>query len=231
MHRLALVVLLLALTACSRDTAPSAAPAAEPPRATATEQTHAEHADPITEAPTTAHAGHAGQATTEARQQGPRRSRAARLVAATRRSLRRWTDVAAAEAAGFRSLEDDEDRYVHYMNVDWMLDGKVLDARRPESLVYEKTAEGTRLVSAMYVLSMGTQMEDVPSLGDRRVRWHTHGNLCFSPDGTLAGHLVDGECTPGGINIKTPPMLHVWLIEHPCGPFADLGNGGCKHDH
>jgi hypothetical protein len=30
-----------------------------------------------------------------------------------------------------------------------------------------------------------------------------------------------------------PPMLHVWITDHPCGPFAGLeGHGGsCVQDH
>ena len=164
---------------------------------------------------------------------GPRRSRAQRLVGATRRSLRRWSDLAVAENDGFRSLGDDEDRFVHYLNANWMLDGSTLAPRRPESLVYETTDDGPRLVSAMYVMPLGTRMDRVPDLGDERVRWHTHDDLCFGVDGTLSGRLVDGECRPGGINVKTPPMLHVWIVDHPCGPFAGLGerSGGCAHDH
>lgn len=228
MSRLVLTLsLLLGVAACS---APAPPQTSAPAPATEGSTSHGERPDPTPSvAPPTGHSEHLPDATTQPR--SSRGSRATRLVAATRTSLRRWRDVADAEAAGFRSLGDDEDRYVHYMNTGWMLDGKVLHARRPESLVYEKTDGGRTLVSAMYVLPIGTAMTDVPDLGDARVRWHTHDNLCFSTDGTLAGHLVDGECSPGGINVRTPPMLHVWIVDHPCGPFADLGGGRCKHGH
>lgn len=51
----------------------------------------------------------------------------------------------------------------------------------------------------------------------------------------LAGVLVNGRCFPSGTLRPTPPMLHVWLADHPCGPFAFAGieghGGGCAHGH
>jgi hypothetical protein len=39
---------------------------------------------------------------------------------------------------------------------------------------------------------------------------------------------------PRGVLTVTPPMLHVWLIERPCGPFAGLEDDedAClSHEH
>jgi hypothetical protein len=46
--------------------------------------------------------------------------------------------------------------------------------------------------------------------------------------------LVDGRCQPGGELRATSPMLHVWLEDHECGPFAGIeghGEGCAAHDH
>jgi hypothetical protein len=85
----------------------------------------------------------------------------------------------------------------------------------------------------MYLLPPGSTMDDVPDLGDPRAIWHDHDDLCWSSDGRLAGILVDGQCRPGGVHRVSPPMIHVWIVDHPCGPFAGLGThgDGCEHDH
>jgi hypothetical protein len=52
----------------------------------------------------------------------------------------------------------------------------------------------------------------------------------------------DRECRPGTVRKAVVPMIHVWIVKHPCGPFAALeGIGGgqikegetklCDHAH
>lgn len=64
----------------------------------------------------------------------------------------------------------------------------------------------------------------------------------LSPSGAgerIAGILVNGTCVPGGeFRGTSSPVLHVWVVENPCGPFAgiDGGAGGshgesCDHEH
>lgn len=155
------------------------------------------------------------------------------LIARTASALPRWADVGVARAEGFRSIGDAFTGFEHLVHPVWAADAVVLDPERPESLVYRVTDAGHELVSAMFMLPPGTTMADVPDLGDERAVWHTHDDLCFSREGVLAGRLVDGVCRPGGVHVPTPPMMHVWIVPHPCGPFAPLeGHGGsCEHEH
>ena len=97
------------------------------------------------------------------------------------------------------------------------------DPDRPESLVYE-TGTGKRvLAAAMYMVKPGTPLTDVPKLGGKLIQWHTHGNLCYGPNGRLAG-LTDenGDCREGTVKPVETPMIHVWIRANTCGPFAAL---------
>ena len=84
----------------------------------------------------------------------------------------------------------------------------------------------------MYILNTGKTMVNVPALAGPLTTWHDHQNLGFS--GTqLVGIAVDGKCAKGVLT-PTPPMLHVWLVAHPCGPFAGIEShgGNCGvHEH
>lgn len=142
-----------------------------------------------------------------------------------------------AEAAGFVWIGDGRrvGGFQHYVHHGRLSDGKVLDPAAVESLVYEHTADGPVLVSAMYLLEPGSTIEDAPEVAGGLTVWHDHQNLCWDPGGTrLAGVLVDGRCQPGGELRATSPMLHVWLEDHECGPFAGIeghGEGCAAHDH
>jgi hypothetical protein len=44
---------------------------------------------------------------------------------------------------------------------------------------------------------------------------------------------AEGNCARGTFR-PTAPMLHVWMTDNPCGPFAGLEGShgsGCSHDH
>jgi hypothetical protein len=46
--------------------------------------------------------------------------------------------------------------------------------------------------------------------------------------------VVNGVCRPGGTFRATSPMMHVWLTDPPCGPFAGVeghGTEDCGHTH
>jgi hypothetical protein len=148
-------------------------------------------------------------------------------------------DVAAAEAAGYIWIGDGRrpGGFQHYINHDYMRDGVDLDPARIESLVFENTAAGPVLVSTMYLLAPGSTMDDVPEVAGDLTVWHDHQNLCWDESGTrLAGISTDGStCRPGGELRATSPMLHVWLVDNECGPFAGIeGHGGEEcgtHEH
>jgi hypothetical protein len=144
--------------------------------------------------------------------------------------------TADAEAAGYVWIGDGRRRggFQHYINPQLLADGHELDPDRIEALVFENTERGPVLVSAMYLLDPGATMADVPDVAGDLTQWHDHQNLCWDATGTrLAGVSLDGEtCRPSGTLRATPPMLHVWLDDHDCGPFAGVeGHGAACEDH
>jgi hypothetical protein len=145
------------------------------------------------------------------------------LVAITLSRLPQWADAAVAEAAGFRTIGDGFTGHEHLVNEAFLDDDVVLDPDRPESLVYDTSGGGRRLVAAMYMLQRGTPLEDVPDFGGALVQWHTHEDLCYSPSGYVQG-VTDaaGNCPPGQVKPVPTPMVHVWIEPHRCGPFAAL---------
>jgi hypothetical protein len=142
--------------------------------------------------------------------------------------LPQWADATVAEKAGFRSIGDGFTGIEHLINTSFLTDRTTLDPDRPESLVYDTTGGGRRLVAAMYMLAPGTTLKDVPDLGGNLVQWHIHDNLCFTPSGLVRGVTDATGACPTGLGKPLPaPMVHVWITKHPCGPFAALeGIGG-----
>jgi hypothetical protein len=152
------------------------------------------------------------------------------IIAVTLAGLPQWSDPAVAEAAGFRSIGDGSTGIEHFVNQAFMDDDITLDPDHPESLVYDTSDGGRRLVAAMYMEKRGLPLEDVPDLGGALMQWHIHDNLCYNAAGRVAG-LTDanGNCRAGLVKPEPTPMIHVWIEPHPCGPFAALeGIGGGK---
>jgi len=148
-----------------------------------------------------------------------------------------WTDVAKAEADGFISIGDDMTGVAHHANLPNHQDGRNLDKDFPEVLVFRVNADGSKtLQTFMYVTEPDMTMDTVPDIAGNLTIWHAHDNLCYTTptSGKLAGIAVNGVCRPGGVLVPSKPMLHVWIIDNPCGPFAgvDAGNrtGSCTHE-
>jgi hypothetical protein len=176
-------------------------------------------------------------------------ARAENLVAVTLAGLPRWADHRVAEAAGFRSIGDGGTGHEHFIQWDWINDDVALDPAFPESLVYEPQPDGTgRLVSAMYMLPATVGLDEVPDIGGRLMQWHIHDNLCFTTgDAPRVAALTnaDGACPTGLEKAPPAPMIHVWIVPNPCGPFAALEGVGagqtnvaenertdrCQHEH
>jgi len=163
--------------------------------------------------------------------------------------LPQWADPATAERAGYQTIGDGATGNEHYMKWDAIDDDVQYDPNAPESLVYDVAPDGKRtLAAAMYMLPSSTSLDAVPNLGGDLVQYHIHDNLCFKMDDPT-GPKVRGITNAEG-NCPAPlekfeaqaPMMHVWIREHPCGPFAALeGIGGgqiaageavnCDHTH
>jgi len=143
---------------------------------------------------------------------------ASRLVAATSASVRRWDTLASAQAAGYRVVTD-SGGLVHVLRPPLVLDGRTLDPAAPEALVYLRGMGGrTLLLGAMYVLAPGQRAPAVAG-----ARWHVHRDLCIDLGGLArAPRDPTGRCRATLLR-ETPPMLHVWALAYPGGPFADTG--------
>jgi hypothetical protein len=174
-------------------------------------------------------------------------ARAENLIAVTLLRLPKFSDPATAYAAGFRSIQDAVTGYEHYINWAYLDDGRILDPDYPESLVYRAYRDGRReLQAAMFMLTPADTLETVPDVGGALTQWHIHDNLCFTDepgDYKVRGLTnADGSCTPPLVKPAQAPMIHVWTVSHPCGPFAALEGVGagqiktgetrlCDHAH
>ena len=161
------------------------------------------------------------------------RTAAQSLIDSTRAGMAKFPTPQSVKDAGYVHIGDGGNGFEHWIREDYLADGVELDPNKIESIVIQRNG-GTRTVaSAMYILNQGKTMADVPNIAGELTTWHIHDNLCFVGS-RLSGVFVNGKCTPGGTLRVTPPMLHVWIVPHPCGPFAGIeGHGGdcASHNH
>jgi hypothetical protein len=149
------------------------------------------------------------------------------LVTANIEELPRFADTDAAFAAGYRSVGDEGTGVEHYINWRLVNDGRNLDAQYPESLVYKVERDGGRtLEAAMYVLEPPATLDTVPPLGGPLVQYHVHNDLCWAGEEgaftVFAADPLPAPCPAGSHRRLLEPMLHVWIVGNPCGPFAAL---------
>jgi hypothetical protein len=156
--------------------------------------------------------------------------RAETLIETTIKDLRRFRTPAQAYAAGYRSIGDRITGDEHYVNWSYANDGHILDPTRPESVVYEVRNGKQQAVAAMYGMPFGSTFADVPDVGGPLTQWHVHADLCLTdnPQQRVVAGLtsLQGGCPPGTSKAGNTPMLHVWSIPNPCGPFAALEGVG-----
>jgi hypothetical protein len=175
---------------------------------------------PTTEPPGTIHlVGETGVSPTQL-------ARAEALLTSTIADLKRFETPQQAYAAGYRSIGDSLTGDEHFTNWSYVNDGHILDPLRPESVVYEVRDGRQVAVAAMYSLPFGSTFADVPDVGGALTQWHVHKNLCLTKDKqqrVVSGITsIDGKCPPGTSKAGNTPMLHVWNVPNPCGPFAAL---------
>ncbi len=152
--------------------------------------------------------------------------RADTLLAATIKDLKRFQTPAMAYAAGYRTIGDGITGDEHYTNWSYVNDGHILDPTRPESVVYEVRNGKQQAVAAMYSLPFGSTFADVPDVGGALTQWHVHRNLCLTnnPQQRVVAGITseNGGCPAGTSKAGNTPMMHVWVVPNPCGPFAAL---------
>jgi hypothetical protein len=139
---------------------------------------------------------------------------ARKLVTDTRAAVKRQgrDTLAGLIAQGFFSIGDAVTGYNHYTRVDLRTDQYNLDPEHVE----EFAVKNGRVVAAMYVLSPGMTMDNVPDIAGEWTMWHSHvlswrGN---NPKTKAYYQLF------GAYSRQEPPMIHTWLVPNDCGPFA-----------
>lgn len=135
-----------------------------------------------------------------------------------------WFDQSVGIADGFLTLGSDAR---HHRNDEYVLDGIQLDPERPEYLMYypDPNRNGEQTLTGLMFLAnsrdaMGRQFAGPLSI------WHYHkytNARCWAGRGLLSTGMIDedGKCPAGNVPLnRSPEMVHVWLIDHPRGPFS-----------
>jgi hypothetical protein len=181
-----------------------------------------DHAVPAAAGPGHGHDGHGGHdAAMPCGPSAAQMTAAVRLVDNTRRGLARFARLQDARAAGYAPHHNGREAIKHYFNPAYVLDGRVLDPKRPEGLMYAHTERGPVLIAAVWL--MNRTGEPGKAVGGCLTVWHEHDNLCST---NPAKGLITGlrsrsrPCPPGQVPWRTPVMLHTWLVDVPGGPFA-----------
>ncbi|MEO5725217.1 MAG: hypothetical protein ABIQ39_14565, partial [Ilumatobacteraceae bacterium] len=146
--------------------------------------------------------------------------------------LPKYADPKTAIADGYASIGDAGTGDEHYIKSSLIEDNDMLDPQKPESLVYKVQGDQRTLAGAMYIAS--SRPLDDPSLTDYAgalMTWHEHNNLCWGIGADGKPKVVgltdaNGVCSVGVQAGGNNPMVHVWIIAHPCGVFAALEGVG-----
>jgi hypothetical protein len=144
---------------------------------------------------------------------------AAQLYADTKAAILPYEDWHQAWAAGYRPGGPANMPTTHWMNERYVKAGYVMDPHRPQGLVYANTPHGPLLLGAMFQMPHLNQFG--PDPGGPLTAWHQHENICFTPFGFEFSLMTPfATCPLGAIDLSAPPMLHVWIVDNPGGPFA-----------
>ena len=156
------------------------------------------------------------------------------LVDRTTAGMPQFANPAILPLMGYAYIFDGQQpgTYQHWIHTGRIGDSHTLDPQFPESLVFRNTGDGPVLEAAMYMLGLGADLNHLPADSAFLPGWHIHTNLCFDNNFRLVGVTVNGACERGHI-LPTPPMLHVWIVDTPCGRFAGVDENGlqCEHEH
>ncbi|HSS60214.1 MAG TPA: hypothetical protein VLK30_02015 [Candidatus Limnocylindrales bacterium] len=144
---------------------------------------------------------------------------AQRLYDETAAAIAPYRDWHAAWAAGYRPGPQNNMPSTHWMNQRYVGAGYVMDPRHPQGLVYANSKHGPVLLGAMFQMQHIGQFG--PDPGGPLTAWHQHQNICFTPFGFEFSLMTPtATCPIGSIDLSVAPMLHVWIVDNPGGPFA-----------
>lgn len=144
------------------------------------------------------------------------RQAALEFAEATALGIERYLQVANALGDGFVTDGKPTNAIMHYDNKENRHDERILDPLHPESLVYQNTYTGPRLLGALY--SMGNSGRQGPAFGGCLTKWHHHV-ICKSPAG-VARPAEKGECPTGFEQKRTADMIHTWIVPMEGGAYA-----------
>lgn len=139
--------------------------------------------------------GHGHGATGAVQATPEQQASAARLLADVKAGIAKYANLQTALADGYDSKQafGPEMRTAHFRNRAFVADDRILDATRPEGLVYMHTPEGrTVLLGAFFVAPRGQG----PRPGGPLTEWHTHSER---------GRFE---------------MMHVWIVVDTPDPVA-----------
>jgi hypothetical protein len=186
---------------------------------------------PTTSPPTTApgHGDHGGSEAPYTSPDDPRltpdqQARAKDLIARTEVGMQRFPNELSLILDGYQSIRDGDSGYEHYIKWSLLADGRVLDADAIEAVVLEvRPGQPKRVVAAMYFAEAGTPLDRVPDIAGPLTVWHNHKDLCWDATGRVVqGVFRLGRCIPWGTVRPLDPMIHVFVTEQRCGPFAEV---------
>jgi hypothetical protein len=141
------------------------------------------------------------------------------LADATTAAMARFSRLEDAIAAGFVLPANATGTDVHIDNPGFKKDGRVLDPERPETLVYAIEGGRATLLGVVYVMEQAGV--PAPQPGGPITRWHAH-NICLTALPPGFGIVSPfGSCPALSLNVTTPEMMHVWVVDNPAGPFAE----------
>ena len=144
---------------------------------------------------------------------------ASRLYEETSAAIEPYKDWHEAWAAGYRPGGSTTLPSTHWMNNAYVTAGYVMDPHHPQGLVYANSRHGPVLLGAMF--QMPKIGEFGPDPGGPLTAWHQHENICFTPFGFEFSLMTPfSQCPVGALDISASPMLHVWIVDNPQGPFA-----------
>lgn len=145
---------------------------------------------------------------------------ARRFIESTRAGILQYQNVSIAVRAGYEPVTPLNWPITEWVNPSFTKAGRVLDLKRPERLMYISGPAGPILAGAMFVLPNADQ--PAPAVAGGLGHWHQHLDLCYLPNGTIAGTNSYGtSCPTGSAARPTPLMLHVWIVPNPGGAFAE----------
>lgn len=121
------------------------------------------------------------------------KERAEQIVERARAAIGRYQDYRTAEADGYHIfLPDVPQPMYHFTN--WRYGAAasfVFDPDKPTSLLYEKTADGYKLIGAMYTAPADSTEQELNERVPLSVaQWHLHTNMCVAPKGRESEYFI-----------------------------------------